>query len=209
MKEWSNLARILYRRTYSRSDSGSLENWDDTIERAIRGNVRGKDVPESEVKALLRLAKERKAIPAGRGLWFSGAPAHARIGGAALNNCWYCNASNWENYPIVMDLLMLGGGVGMSVEHRFVTKLPKVKKDVVIQHNLVRDADFIVADSREGWCRLVKKAMKSYFETGESFSYSTICLRGAGEPIRGFGGTSSGPRALITFIEKLQDILTP
>lgn len=207
MKPWSNLAAIVARRTYSRHDSGTLENWNQIIDRAVSGNVAGHNVPESEVKELLRLGYERKAIPAGRGLWFSGSPAHAKIGGVALNNCWYLNSMYWENFVRAQDLLMLGGGVGMSVEHRFTSKLPKVKKDVTIVHKASRDADYIVPDSREGWCALTNMVLESYFVTGKSFSYSTVCLRGAGEDIRGFGGTASGPIPLIRFIENLSCIL--
>jgi hypothetical protein len=67
MKEWSNLARIVARRTYARKDNGYLENWSQTVERTIMGNVKGRNVPEAEVKELIRLANERKAGPAGRG----------------------------------------------------------------------------------------------------------------------------------------------
>lgn len=207
MKEFSNLARIVIRRTYARKDTGPLENWKQITERAILGNVRGHSVPEVEVKELLRLALERKAGPAGRGYWFSGTPAQDRIGGAALNNCWYFNASNWEHYVIAQDLLMLGGGVGMSVEHKFVSKLPKVKKGVVITHQATKDADFIVPDSREGWVRLTRKILKSYFETGESFTFSTVCLRGYGEAIKGFGGISSGPVPMIEFAKTVGQLL--
>ena len=207
MKEWSNLSRVVFRRTYSRKDSGVLENWDQTVERAIGANVHGKNVPEAEIKELLRLAKERKAGPAGRGYWFSGAPSHEKIGGAALNNCWFLTANDWYNFVIAQDLLMLGGGVGLSVEHRFSSKLPKVKKDVVIVHKATNDADFIVPDSREGWCELTYRCLESFFVTGKSFSYSTVCLRGSGELIVGFGGVSSGPLPLIEFIKTLCSIL--
>jgi ribonucleoside-triphosphate reductase len=207
MKEWSNLAKVVYRRTYARKDSGALENWDQTVERAIQGNVRGKNVPESEIKELLRLGKERKAGPAGRGYWFSGAPAHERIGGAALNNCWFLTAADWYNFVIAQDLLMLGGGVGLSVEHQFVSKLPKVKKDVNITHKATKDAEFIVPDSREGWCELTRRVLESFFVTGKSFTYSTICLRGYGESIVGFGGIASGPIPLINFVKTLSLLL--
>lgn len=207
MTEWSNLAAIVTRRTYARKDSGKLENWSEIIERAIQGNVRGHEVPEQEIKDLLRFGKERKAIPAGRGLWFSGSPAHAMIGGAALNNCWYLNSMYWENFVRAQDLLMLGGGVGMSVEHRFTSKLPKVKKDVQIVSKPTKDADFIVPDSREGWCELTHRILESYFVTGKSFSYSTYCLRGSGELIKGFGGLASGPFPLIQFATNLSNIL--
>lgn len=207
MKPWSNLAKIVYRRTYSRADNGQPENWKQTVERAILGNVAGKNVPEAEIKTLLRLAEERKAIPAGRGLWFSGTAAHSRIGGVALNNCYYLSLDNWEGLVILADLLMLGSGVGVSVEHRFVSRLPKVKRDVVVTHKGTKDADFIIPDSREGWCEAMRRAYEAFFVTGKSFTYSTVCLRGKGEPIKSFGGVSSGPLPLVQFFENLNQIL--
>jgi ribonucleoside-triphosphate reductase (thioredoxin) len=207
--EWSNLAGVVYRRTYARKDNGVLENWGQTVERAIRGNVKGKNVPESEVQDLLNLARERKAGPAGRGYWFSGTAAHEKIGGVALNNCWFLTAENWEHFIIAQDLLMLGGGVGFSVEQQFASKLPKIKKDVQIVHKATKDADFIVPDSREGWCELTRRVLESFFVTGKSFSYSTVCVRGYGELIVGFGGTASGPQPLIQFINTLCSILIP
>ena len=207
-KEFSNLANIVYHRTYARKDSGHLENWEKTVERAIGGNIRGHNVPESEIQALLRLAKERKAGPAGRGYWFSGAPAQERIGGAALNNCWFLTAVDYNHFVIAQDLLMLGGGVGLSVEHQFTSKLPRIKKDVRIEHKATKDADFIVPDSREGWCELTRRVLESFFETGKSFTYSTVCLRGYGEAIVGFGGVASGPIPLIKFISTLTALLS-
>jgi len=207
VREWSNLAKIVTRRTYARRDDGPLENWEGIITRAIEGNVRGKNVPESEVKELLRLARERKAIPAGRGLWFSGTRAHGKLGGVALNNCWFATTEDWNHFVILADLLMLGGGVGASVEHKFVSKLPKVKRDVRIEHQPTKDADFIIPDSREGWCGLIWRVLEAFFVTGRGFSYSTICLRGMGEPIRGFGGFASGPVPLVRFVDQVQRLL--
>lgn len=209
MKSWSNLGKIVFRRTYSRTSEGSPESLRQAAERVIAGNVKGHNVSETEQKELLKLLMEHKAGPAGRGWWFSGAPAQERIGGAALCNCWYFNAADWQNYVIAQDLLMLGGGVGLSVEHRFVSKLPKIKKGVSIKHKLTKDADFIVPDSREGWNELLYRVLESYFVTGKSFTYSTIVVRGAGEAIVGFGGKSSGPIDLIKMIDVLGSILNP
>lgn len=206
---WSNLGRIVFRRTYSRTDHGPNESLHEAALRVIAGNVKGKGVPESEQQELLRLLTTHKSGPAGRGWWFSGTPAHEKIGGAALCNCWYFNASNWEHFVIAQDLLMLGGGVGLSVEHRYVSKLPKIKKGVVITHKLTKDADFIVPDSREGWNELTRRVLESYFVTGRSFTYSTYCVRGAGEPIKGFGGVASGPLDLIQLVENIGTILRP
>jgi len=203
LKDWSNLARVVYRRTYARKDSGVLENWDQTVERSVMGNVKGKNVPESEIKELIRIGQERKGGPAGRGYWFSGAPSHQKVGGAACCNCWFLTAADWYNFVIALDLLMLGGGVGMSVEHKYTSKLPKVKKGIVIIHKPTKDADFIIPDSREGWGEFFHRILESFFVTGKSFSYSTICLRGRDEAIIGFGGTASGPLPLIEFVKNL------
>jgi ribonucleoside-triphosphate reductase len=207
MRDWSNLSRIVYKRTYARKDNGPLENWDQTIERVVAGNVRGHNVSEEEIKDLLRFGKERKATAAGRGLWYSGSPYHQHVGGAALNNCWFVDASDWNHFVIAQDLLMLGGGVGMSVEHKFTTKLPKIKKGVNVVHKGTNDADFIVPDSREGWCELTRRTLESFFVTGKSFTFSTVCVRGYGETIKGFGGQASGPIPLISFVEKVSAVL--
>jgi ribonucleoside-triphosphate reductase (thioredoxin) len=204
---WSNLARVVYARTYARNDNDVREKWPDTVARIIKGNVRNHKVSERELKELEYLLLNRKAAPAGRGLWYSGAPSHEALGGVALNNCWFVTGDDWYNYVLAEDLLMLGGGVGMSVEHRFTSKLPQVKKGVVITHKPTKDADFIVPDSREGWCKLTKRVLEAFFEMGKGFTYSTVCIRGAGEPIKGFGGVASGPIPLIGFIQKLSTIL--
>ena len=119
-KDWSNIAKIVYKRTYARNDNGTYENWNDTIDRVLKGN---KIPTEEEFNEVKELMLNRKAMPAGRGLWFSGAPSHKKLGGAALNNCWFTTADNIENFVMAQDLLMLGGGVGLSVEHKFVSKL--------------------------------------------------------------------------------------
>jgi ribonucleoside-triphosphate reductase len=97
----------------------------------------------------------------------------------------------------------------MSVEHRFVTQLPKIKKHITITHRPTKDADFIVPDSREGWNELTRRVLESFFVTGKSFTYSTICVRGYGEPISRFGGVAAGPQPLIRFVENICSILIP
>lgn len=207
-REWSNLAQVVYKRKYSRRMEGNgFENWVDTVERAIKGNVTGFNITDKEVERLRYYMMNRKAVPAGRGLWYSGTDSHKKLGGVALNNCFLLTADNWNNFVIAQDLLMLGGGVGLSVENKYVSKLPKVKKAIKIEHRATKDADFIVPDSREGWNELTRKVLGAYFETGKGFTYSTICLRGHGEPIVGFGGTSSGPKPLIDCVNKIQGIL--
>ncbi len=206
-ESWSNLAKIVYRRTYSRADSGKAEDWPDTVRRVISGNIRQHPVSEEERAKLEHFLLNRKAMPAGRGLWFSGSPAHSRLGGAALNNCWFVQGDDWQSLVLAQDMLMLGGGVGISIEKRFVSKLPKVKRGVRIEHRPGDARSFAVPDSREGWCELNRRVLESYFVTGKSFSYSTHLVRPKGSPIRGFGGAAGGPEPLVACVEKLSRAL--
>ena len=58
---WSNLAKVVYRRTYARKDTGTTENWNDTVERVIAGNVRGHRVSEDEINRLRYFMLEANA----------------------------------------------------------------------------------------------------------------------------------------------------
>jgi ribonucleotide reductase alpha subunit len=208
MSQISNLANVVISRTYARPFGNRIETYPEIVERVITGNVRGHNVTDKEIERLRYFMLERKASPAGRGLWISGTKNQSKLGGAALTNCWGFLGDDWNNLVIAADLLMLGGGVGFSVESKYVDQLPKIKKDVVITHRLTKDTDFIVPDTREGWCRLLYKVLEAWFVTGKGFSYSTICVRGPGEIIAGFGGISSGPRPLVRMVENLCGVFT-
>jgi len=117
--------------------------------------------------------------------------------GIYTGNCFFVNIESIADFEFLFEHLMLGGGVGFSVERSKIHEFPKVKSNVVISHERTNDADVIVPDSREGWKRLVHSVLKSYFYTGKSFTYSTILVREFGAPLNTFGGTASGPGALI------------
>lgn len=191
-------------RTYKRPTlNGRVETFSDLVDRIVGGNVREHNVSEAEIGRLKYFLSERKAGPGGRGWWFSGTAAQSKLGGLGLVNCWTLSADDWMNFVAAQGYLMTGGGVGMTVESKYSDKLPKVKKGVEITHKLTKDADYIVPDSREGWCKLLQRVLEAWFVTGKGFTYSTICVRGPGEPILGFGGVSSGPRPLVRMIEKI------
>lgn len=122
-------------------------------------------------------------------------------------NCYYTNIEKIEDFELLFDYLMLGGGVGFSVERSKIHDLPKVKSGVTVTHERTNDADIIVPDSRQGWRRLLHSVLKSYFETGRSFTYSTILVREYGAPLKKFGGTASGPGALIDGIVDICKVL--
>ncbi len=203
---WKNgLSYIVYKRTYSRTkENGEGEEYWETLARCLNGAQKiGAQYTQKEAERLYDYMFNFKCLYAGRMLWQLGTNLVDRFSGNSLINCFYTNISSVEDFCFLFENLMLGGGVGYSVRREHVHELPKIKHNVTIKHENTKDADFIVPDSRNGWVELLRKALDSFFYTGKSFTYSTMLVRGHGEPIKTFGGTASGPKILIEGIEKI------
>lgn len=197
---FNSLGEVVFKRTYARDidEFGTKEEWYQTIERCIQGAQDiGADYTIDEAERLFDYIFNLKGSFAGRALWQLGTDMVDQFGGTSLVNCWATTLDSVEGFKFLMDHLMLGGGVGFSVERSQIYALPKIKKGVSITHESTNDADFIVADSRRGWSTLLEKVFNSFFHNGDSFSYSTILVRRHGAPLKTFGGTASGPEVLI------------
>lgn len=197
---FGGLGEIVYLRTYSRynEDEGRNETWPETVARVINGAIEiGTPYTQKEAETLFDHMFNLRCSFSGRALWQLGTPLVQQFNGASLNNCYFVNIESIEDFEFLFDHLMLGGGVGFSVERSKVHEFPKIRSGVEIGHERTNDADIIVPDSREGWKRILHAVLKSYFYTGKSFTYSTMLIREFGAPLKTFGGTASGPGALI------------
>lgn len=205
---FNGLGYIVYKRTYSRTKlDGTQEEWYETIQRCINGAQKiGAQYTEEEAERLFDHIFNLRCNFAGRPLWQLGTSTVDRFGLASLLNCFFVSMRVQEDFCFVFEHLMLGGGVGYSVKREDIHELPRIKPKVNITHINTTDADFIVPDSRQGWVQLLRNVLCAYYNTGKSFTYSTILVRGLGEPIRGFGGTASGPMILIEGIDKIYTI---
>jgi ribonucleoside-diphosphate reductase alpha chain len=207
---FGGLGEVVYLRTYSRpvEGLGRNETWTESIVRAIDGAIEiGAPLSQEQAEKLFDHMFYLRCSLSGRALWQLGTPLVKQFSGTSLNNCYFTNIEKVEDFELLFDYLMLGGGVGFSVERSKIHELPKVKTGVSITHERTNDADIIVPDSRTGWRRLLHSVLKSYFDTGKSFSYSTILVREFGAPLKTFGGTASGPGALIDGIEDICKVM--
>lgn len=205
---FKGLGFIVYKRTYSRlKDNGEYESWADTIQRCINGaqNI-GAHYTQEEAERLFDHMFNLRCVFGGRLLWQLGTSTVERFGLASLSNCWFVSMREPEDFEFLFEKLMLGGGTGFSVKREDIHELPRVKKGVNVTHELTKDADFIVPDSRQGWIGILRKTIAAFYFKGKSFTYSTYLVRGAGEPIKGFGGTASGPRVLVDGIANIVKI---
>lgn len=217
---FSSVGYITYKRTYARrlneADPNSpTEEFEDTVNRVVNASNSQLNVgfTADEQERLKKYLMELKGTVAGRFLWQLGTDTVGRLGGASLQNCAFKVVdSPVEPFTWAMDLLMLGSGVGYNIQKVNVEKLPPVNLDFKCPVRAdVADADFIVPDSREGWVALLGKTLKAAFLAHKSgkqtFTYSTQLIRSKGAPIKGFGGTASGPEDLVWGIGKIGEIL--
>ena len=206
---FGGLGEIVFLRTYSRKkENGDNETWTETLQRVINGAIEaGVPLTKEEAEALFDHCFNLRCSFSGRSLWQMGTPLVKKFNATSLNNCYFTNIESIEDFEMLFEYLMLGGGVGFSVERSKIHDLPKVKSGVVIAHERSNDADIIVPDSRHGWKRLLHSVLKSYFDTGKSFTYSTILVREYGAPLKTFGGTASGPGALIEGVSDICKVM--
>lgn len=139
---WGPLGYVTFKRTYARTtETGSTEEWYQTIERVVNGNISlemnhlGITEPTEDLINQAQLMYDymfnMKVLPGGRGLWASGTSIQEKEGGA-LTNCYYINVEPYKGNPaypftFAMDMLMVGAGVGYGVSKEFVDKMPVVK----------------------------------------------------------------------------------
>jgi adenosylcobalamin-dependent ribonucleoside-triphosphate reductase len=123
-----------------------------------------------------------------------------RVGGAALNNCGFISTENLKvdfaaPFVWLMEMSMLGVGVGFDTKGANTLKIKEPTKG---------DQIFTIEDSREGWCEALGRLLNAYVGKNvlpKEFDYSKI--RKAGEPIKGFGGVSSGYQPLKELLDSL------
>lgn len=135
-----------------------------------------------------------KWLPPGRGLQFMGTKFVWETGSAALQNCAFLSTKTLglrnptKPFTKLMEMSLLGIGVGFDTLGAGTLTIHEPAGDF---------EDFLIEDSREGWCDSVEAVLKSYFLPGRSpvlCNYSLV--RKAGEPLKRFGGHSAGPEPL-------------
>jgi len=208
---WGSMGYLVGKRTYFRNDYDRSEEYFDVVNRVIMAANKQLKVGFTlqEQYRLAEILLKLKGTVAGRFFWQLGTKTVSRLGLASLQNCAFTKIDHpIEPFIWAMDMLMLGSGVGYSIQREHIYKLPPIKKrKIKIERLNANDADFIVPDKREGWTKLLGKVLKSYFYSGQGFTYSTKCIRGRGLPIKGFGGVSSGPEELVKGIENICGVL--
>lgn len=207
---FNGLGYVVFKRTYARiQPDGGTEEWTDTIKRCIDGSqFIGAEYTKDEAERLFNYVFNLKGCFSGRGLWQFGTKlVNEQKLGDSLVNCWVTKASEIYDFEFLLMESMFGGGVSPNISKEYTQELPRVKRGVRCSLKNTNDAEYIIPDSKEGWCSLWRRVLESYLITGKSFQYSAICIRAAGEPLKTFGGIAPGPKPLVDCTQELCKIL--
>lgn len=217
---FSTVGYLTFKRTYARrleenNPNSETEEFPDTVNRVVlaaNDQLKVGLTPE-EQERLRGYLLALKGTVAGRFLWQMGTKTVDQLGLASLQNCAFVVVDEpVRPFTWAMDMLMLGSGVGYNIQREHVSKLPPVRENFSAPTRTDNaSADFIVPDTREGWVKLLGKTLKAAFLSDKNeptFTYSTQLIRGKGAPIKGFGGTASGPEDLCWGIAEISKILT-
>tara|TARA_R110000868_G_scaffold142377_1_gene359660 strand:- start:456 stop:2126 length:1671 start_codon:yes stop_codon:yes gene_type:complete len=110
-------------------------------------------------------------------------------------NCAYLPVDDMKCFDEAMFILLCGTGVGFSVEHKYVDKLPEVP------HRMFDSAStIVVSDSKEGWAKSLRQVIALLY-SGEVPKWNTDKVRPAGARLKTFGGRASGPKPLHELFE--------
>ena len=170
-------------------EEGRRETWNETVKRYVhfwrdRGSVSG------SVAAVLEEAiVSQDVMPSMRCLMTAG-PALERDNVAGFN-CSYLPMDHPRAFDELMYILLCGTGVGFSVERQYVSQLPEVAEEF---HE--SESTIVVPDSKIGWAKSFRQLV-SLLYAGEVPQWDVSKVRGAGEPLKTFGGRASGPQPLI------------
>jgi ribonucleoside-triphosphate reductase len=214
----NSLGEINFLDKYSRLKAdGTKERWYECCRRVVEGtytilknHCKKNRTPWDEDRAI-DAAEEMydrlfcfKWTPPGRGLWMMGSEFVFEHGSAALQNCAFVSTKDLDMDPILpftrlMEMSMLGIGVGFDTRGAGKARLyqPAGKTET-----------YVIPDSREGFFASVDRLLRSYLTPHRrpvKFDYSKI--RPEGSPIKGFGGTTSGPEPLRILHEMLVRLL--
>ena len=215
------LGEITFIRTYSRmKEDGTKERWHEVCKRVVEGmysiqkdHAKQNRLPwnDRKAQASAQEAFDRmfnlKWTPPGRGMWMMGTPlVMERKNSAALQNCAFVSTRDidrndpGELFGWVMDALMLGVGVGFDTLGN--------EKELEIYEPSGDNFIYEIPDTREGWVESVRLLLNSLLRSNQSpvdFNYDLI--RPLGEPIKGFGGTASGPDPLIKLHKDIRKVI--
>ncbi|MGC4074252.1 MAG: ATP cone domain-containing protein [Nibricoccus sp.] len=205
----NGLQEYIFISRYARYDADlqRRETWDEAVDRvAAMHHKRYAALEDSALHALIDEAFEsvrrKEVLPSMRSLQFGGPAVFAHE--ARLFNCSFTHINRLRAFQESFYLLLVGCGVGFSVQKCHVSQLPPLASrghddDLDVRH-------YHIIDTIEGWCDALGALIDTYVRGGViEFNYSAIRARGT--PLRTSGGKAPGHLPLKRALQAVEAIL--
>jgi ribonucleoside-diphosphate reductase alpha chain len=199
MPDKQALADITVFNKYARFNHGvkRRENWTEIVDRNAEMHKTKYPLMADQIDFIYeKFVKTKLVLPSMRSLQFGGRPilmAENRI-----FNCAYAPAESTKFFSELMFLLLGGTGMGYSVQHRHVDKLPKIKTP-----ESDGEYKYQIQDSIVGWSDAVKVVCKAFFNAGTLPIFDYRDIRDKGAELITTGGQAPGPEPLRICVEQL------
>ena len=175
------------------------ETWDELVTRNKKMHQTKFPKLKDEIEDVYKMVYDKKILPSMRSLQFAGKPIE--INNSRIFNCSFLPVDDFRSFSEIMFLLLSGCGVGYSVQHHHVEKLPEIRKPRKTRR-------FLVGDSIEGWADSIRSLMKAYFGKSATlplFDFRDIRPKGA--ELITVGGKAPGPEPLKECLFQIQKVL--
>jgi len=231
MKEvnYTKLGEIIDCRTYRRlKTDGTRETGYESLERVTKYNVElakgyiNQEHLDREYQLLLSKLSKLQVSTSNRARWAAGSKT-ITYNPICAYNCSCLAIDSLDKFSTLMFNLMLGAGVGFRVFDRDINQLPTIKnkglaisfkpyepkpKQDRVENTYWTNNTLVVGDSKEGWTTSVLLLLEELHNgSRESILVDVDNIRPWGEPLRTFGGTASGPEALVKTIKDIDLIV--
>lgn len=196
----NTLQEIIHKTRYARYIPSEFrrETWPETVERWISHFSKKFNLDSETVLDLRNAILNYEVMPSMRGLMTAG-PALERDE-AAIFNCAFIGIDSIKSFSDLFYTLMLGTGVGFSVENAYISKLPLISRSFIKGFE-----EHIVEDSKEGWADSVGVLLSNLYK-GRYTNMDYSLIRPAGARLKTFGGRASGPEPLKKLHENIKKI---
>jgi len=198
------LSDLVYYMKYSRylPDLKRRETWAETVQRNKDQHLaKYAHIPAAApiIERAYEFVTDKKILPSGRSLQFGGEAILRN--NAKLYNCTAIGLDSLRAFVDLQYLLLCGCGVGISVRHNFISKLPSLK-----QKN-GKKIKFQPEDSIEGWADCLRELLHASFVTGDDIEFDLSTIRPKGSLIRTSLCYAPGPEPLGKMLSNIKRLL--
>lgn len=195
------LSQFVFTRTYPRWKEleGRRETYEEAVDRYVGFLEQKLDVPSEILADIKRGILSMEVLPSMRAFWSAG-PAAERDN-TMFYNCSFIPLDSLRSFSELLYILMMGTGVGYSVERKFVGNLPQVSLP-----NGEPPVQYVIPDSGKGWMDALYDGM-TYLLKGQKIEFDYSLIRPAGARLKTKGGRASGPTPLRNLLEFVTETL--